>query len=91
MDSNELLNRVIEIVAEFADLKVPDVTVDSRLIGERAIVKSGALVQILLELEDLCQTEFGKEFDWTSDSALSEARSFLRSVGSLTQQLETLR
>lgn len=67
-----------------------EVTADTGLIGPQRVVDSADLVMLLLAVEDFAREQLSAEFDWTSDSAMSEARSNLRSVGALAQHLMTL-
>ncbi len=60
------------------------------LVGPGRVVDSADLVMLLLAAEDFAREELGAYFDWTSDSAMSEARSVLRTVGSLAKHLSLL-
>jgi hypothetical protein len=44
----------------------------------------------MLAIEDLVRDRLGVAWDWTSDSAMSEARSVLRTVGSLASHVGAL-
>ena len=57
------------------------------LIGANRAVDSADLVVLLLAVEDYARDNLGFQWDWTSDSAMSEARSVLRSIGSLAEHL----
>jgi len=59
----------------------------SALIGARTEVSSRGLVELLLAAEDFANERLGFAFDWSSDSAMSEARSHFRTVGSLAHHL----
>lgn len=63
------------------------VTADTPLIGANRAVDSADLVVLLLAVEDYARDNLGFQWDWTSDSAMSEARSVLRNVGSLAEHL----
>lgn len=58
---------------------------DTQLIGDGSIMDSMKLVELCLALEDKA-TDEGFEFDWTSESAMSRARSMFRSIGSLATE-----
>jgi len=60
---------------------------DTVLVGTGRVVDSADLVMLLLSVEEFARDRLGVEFDWTSDSAMSEARSVLRNVGTLAQHL----
>ena len=63
------------------------VTAATPLIGQNRAVDSADLVVLLLAVQDYANENLGFDWDWTSDSAMSEARSILRSVGSLAEHL----
>lgn len=63
------------------------VTTETPLIGANRAVDSADLVVLLLAVEDYARENLGFQWDWTSDSAMSEARSVLRNVGSLAEHL----
>jgi hypothetical protein len=67
-------------------------TIDAQtvLVGAGRVVDSADLVMLLLSVEDYARDELGAHFDWTSDSAMSDARSVLRSVGTLATHLSQL-
>lgn len=63
---------------------------DTVLVGAGRVVDSADLVMLLLAAEDFARDRLGATFDWTSDSAMSAARSVLRNVGSLADHLVRL-
>jgi acyl carrier protein len=65
------------------------VTAGTVLVGTGRVVDSADLVMLLLAVEDFAR-ERGSYFDWTSDSAMSEARSILRSIGTLARHVSEL-
>jgi hypothetical protein len=69
----------------------PDITADSVLVGPGRVMDSADLVMLLLSAEDYARDTLDAHFDWSSDSAMSAARSVLRSVGSLARHLEQLK
>ena len=87
MTRDNIRQAVIDLLGEFEGLPPESLTEDTQLIGAQAAIKSRTLVELLLALEDYAESDLGVEFDWTSDSAMSEARSIFRSVGSLTDHL----
>lgn len=69
----------------------PDsVTGETVLVGKGRVVDSADLVMLLLSVEDFARDRLGATFDWTSDSAMSEARSVLRNVGTLARHVTDL-
>ena len=81
------------IRAELASLTGADesaVSSETVLIGQNRVLDSADLVVLLLSIEDFVKEELGVDWDWTSDSAMSEARSVLRNVGALARHLSEL-
>jgi hypothetical protein len=70
----------------------PAKSIDSStvLVGTGRVVDSADLVMLLISAEEYAKEALGATFDWTSDSAMSEARSVLRNVGSLSKHLSEL-
>jgi acyl carrier protein len=66
------------------------INAETVLVGQNRVLDSADLVVLLLAVEEFARDKMGVEWDWTSDSAMSEARSVLRSVGSLAQHLASL-
>lgn len=60
------------------------------LIGQHRVLDSADLVVLLLAVEEFAKEKMGVEWDWTSDSAMSDARSVLRNVGTLARHLADL-
>ncbi len=78
-----------EIVAMTA--MAPDsITSDTVLVGTGRVIDSADLVMLLLSVEEFARDRLGAAFDWTSDSAMSEARSVLRNVGTLARSVTDL-
>ena len=86
MESNVKLNQdiidFIKIKLEEEGIEDIEVTDESGLIGDGGIIDSMGIVELCLFLEDKAQT-LNFEFDWTSDSAMSNSRSMFKSVESL--------
>jgi acyl carrier protein len=66
------------------------ITSSTVLVGTGRVVDSADLVMLLIAVEEFAKDTLDATFDWTSDSAMSEARSVLRSVGSLSKHLSEL-
>ncbi len=79
-----------EEVAAMMTIDPATIDADTVLIGANRVLDSADLVMLLLAVEDFARDRLGVAFDWTSDSAMSEARSVLRSVGSLARHLTDL-
>ena len=75
---------VISVISDTLDSKV-NVTENTYLIGSNSLLDSMELVEVCIKLEDLAE-EYGFEFNWTSDSAMSKSRSMFRSVKALAEE-----
>ena len=60
---------------------------NTHLIGEQRSIKSIELVELLLSLEEYVEDKLNVKFDWSGDSAMSERRSILRSVDTLSKHI----
>ena len=87
---DEVEKFVREEVASLTNRDATAVGPETVLVGTNRIVDSADLVMLLLSAEEYTREKLGAVFDWTSDSAMSEARSVLRSVGSLARHLTDL-
>jgi hypothetical protein len=58
---------------------------DTPLIGGESPLDSMKLIELCLFLEDKA-SDFGFEFDWTSDVAMSKTRSMFRTAGTLANE-----
>jgi hypothetical protein len=79
-----------EEVASLTNTPLESVTPATVLVGANRVIDSADLVMLLLAAEDFAQDRMGAKFDWTSDSAMSEARSTLRSIETLGRHLFSL-
>ncbi len=77
-------------VASLTSTSLSSITPDTALVGTHRVVDSADLVMLLLSAEEYASAELGVVFDWKSDSAMSEARSTLRNIGSLARHLTDL-
>ncbi len=81
---------VREEVAVLTGQTTEMITPGTVLVGTGRVVDSADLVMLLLAAEEYARDQLNAHFDWTSDSAMSEARSVLRNVGTLSQHLMQL-
>lgn len=65
--------------------KAVAVNSDTALIGDGSVLDSMKLVELCLLLEDKA-TEYGFEFDWTSEAAMSKSRGMFRTAGALATE-----
>jgi hypothetical protein len=79
-------NEVAAITGQPADT----ISGSTVLVGNGRVVDSADLVMLLIAAEEFAKEDLGATFDWTSDSAMSEARSVLRNIGSLSKHLSEL-
>ncbi|HEX6576637.1 MAG TPA: hypothetical protein VF042_16835 [Gemmatimonadaceae bacterium] len=89
-DYREIEEFVRNEVAALTGKPIDSVTPETVLIGNGRVVDSADLVMLLIAVEEFAQDKLGATFDWTSDSAMSAARSVLRNVGSLSKHLSEL-
>lgn len=89
-DYDQVENFIRDEVASLTGKPVESVTSSTVLVGSGRVVDSADLVMLLIAAEDYARDNLGATFDWTSDSAMSEARSVLRNVGSLATHLSQL-
>lgn len=74
---------VITVIHDALEGKA-EISEDMKLIGGESLLDSMKLVEVCLALEDLAD-EYGFEFDWTSEAAMSKSRSMFRSVSTLAE------
>lgn len=79
---SDIKHKVFHAIESLLDDKTISVSEDTPLIGSGGALDSLKLVELCLLLEDLAE-ETGFEFDWTSDSAMSNSRSMFRNAGAL--------
>jgi hypothetical protein len=90
LEIQEIRDRIRRSVAEFGELPLESVDGETQLVGESSALKSGALVEVLLDMEEFAEEELHVEFDWRSDSAMSQSRSIFRTVETLARHLHQL-
>lgn len=84
MDIEQAKEIVLSVVGNAMEGKA-DITENLQLIGDQTLLDSMKLVEVCLTLEDLAD-EYGFEFDWTSEAAMSKSRSIFRSVAALAEE-----
>jgi acyl carrier protein len=82
--NDDTRQRIFAAVAKSRRSSVEEVSESTPLIGDGGL-DSMKLVELCLSLEDMA-TDSGFEFDWTSEAAMSRARSMFRSAGALAQE-----
>jgi acyl carrier protein len=90
MTQNEIEEFLKGELATLINRDADSIDADTVLVGQNRVVDSADLVVLLLAVEDFAKEQLGVNWDWTSDSAMSEARSVLRNVGSLARHLSEL-
>lgn len=83
----DVLDRIVRLLAEIADLPRSSLSRDTPLLGAGAVIRSRELVELLLAVEDFVESDFNAQFDWTSDRAMSTTESAFRTVGTLTDHI----
>ncbi len=87
VELKEIVDFLSRELASITGRPVESFNEHSALIGKRTVVASRGFVELLLAAEDFASERLGIAFDWASDSAMSEARSHFRTVGSLAHHL----
>ena len=90
-DYDQIENFIREEAAALTGKPADSITSSTVLVGSGRVVDSADLVMLLIAAEDYARENLGATFDWTSDSAMSEARSVLRNVETLAKHLSQLR
>ncbi len=80
-----IINFIIETNSE-NDIKI-DIHEDMPILGDKAGIDSMKLVELCLLLEEEAE-EFGFNFDWTSEKAMSKTNSIFKSPKSLSKEFE---
>ena len=84
------MKSIRDFVAQVSKKDLSELHDDTSLIGDAGVLDSLGLVELCLQLEDFA-AELGFEFDWTSDSSMSQSKSMFRSVASLEEEFERQR
>jgi acyl carrier protein len=79
--AKKIIIQTIETVLEGKSV----VKEEMQLIGGVSLLDSMKLVEVCLALEERAE-EYGFEFDWTSEDAMSKSRSMFRNVASLAEE-----
>lgn len=77
-------NIVLSVISEAFQGKTK-ITKDMQLIGGESLLDSMKLVEVCLALEDLAD-DYGFEFDWTSETAMSKSRGMFRNIAALAEE-----
>jgi hypothetical protein len=85
---DKIHNFLVGAVAGLVEIPIGELNDESELIGNGAILNSRNLVTLLLEVEEFLDDEYGADFNWYSDSAMSDVRSRLRTIGTLKALIE---
>ena len=75
----------MKIIESITEIKISELTEETPLLGNLAILDSMSLVELCVNLEDYAN-ENGFQFDWTSNSTMSNSRSMFRNIGSLLEE-----
>jgi acyl carrier protein len=84
MEEKEIKDLVIETIKEFVDnngIETEEITESQRLIGRGGIFDSIGLVNFLVDLEEVLEEKYDREFNLSSEVAMSRTTSpFLNPV-----------
>lgn len=84
---NKISNFIISQLKTICKSNPQTFSENTQLIGEQRSIKSVELVELLLSLEEYVEDKLNVEFDWSGDTAMSERRSILRSVDTLSEHI----
>tara|TARA_B100000900_G_C19947044_1_gene460103 strand:+ start:231 stop:497 length:267 start_codon:yes stop_codon:yes gene_type:complete len=87
------MEKLVKEIKDFlleSGIKDEDINENLMLLGDKSIVKSRDLVEILLIVEDFLDENYDIEFDWSSSNAMSSASSNFRNLGSLFDHIRSL-
>jgi len=84
---NKISNFIISQLKKICKSNPQTFSENTQLIGEQRSIKSVELVELLLSLEEYVEDKLNVEFDWSGDTAMSERRSILRSVDTLSEHI----
>jgi len=87
---DDVENFLRQEVASLTAAALETVNGETVLVGANRVVDSADLVMLLLAAEEFAREKMNVAFDWTSDSAMSEARSTLRNIRTLAHHLADL-
>lgn len=80
----DLIKRAVEdVITSDLDDKIPELTEDTRLAGNGAIIDSIGLVTVILEIEASINETIGTIIVIADDRAMSQTRSPFRTIGTL--------
>lgn len=87
---NIILSCLQELNEELNDPKLANPNAETPLYGVGGILKSLSLVNLITEIEDKVQSEFGQEIVLANEKALSQSRSPFSNVKTLAQYIDSL-
>ncbi len=78
---------IVSKLEEICKKDIKEFNDTTQLVGENRSIKSVELVELLLSLEEYVEDNLKVKFDWAGDSAMSERRSILRNIDTLSQHI----
>jgi len=86
MKQEDVTAFIVQTIQSNPTVQSPEqVSSESRLVGEEAILDSAGLLELLLELEELAEDKLDAAFEWENDSAFSAKRSVFRTPTALSE------
>jgi len=85
LTNHAIVSQIYTEVSRLIEDPSQEVSGDTPLLGGDSLLDSMKLVELCLTLEDKA-SEWGFEFDWTSDAAMSKSRSMFKTAGSLVNE-----
>jgi hypothetical protein len=84
---DQSVNFLIQELSTITGRPVAGLSEATPLVGSNAVVNSREMIELLLAVEAFSEQTLHVRFDWTSDSAISEARSSFRTLGTLAEYI----
>lgn len=90
LNKTEISDFIIQQLNTICKDNPQEFTNNTQLVGEQRSIKSVELVELLLALEEYVEDNTKVKFDWSGDSAMSERRSILKNIETLSEHIVEL-
>ncbi|MDB0060533.1 hypothetical protein N9F05_00630 [bacterium] len=87
LNKNQISNFIITQLKSICKNDPQEFNINTQLVGEQRSIKSVELVELLLAIEEYVEDNLNVKFDWSGDSAMSERRSILKNIDTLSDHI----
>lgn len=87
LNKNQISNFIITQLKSICKNDPQEFDINTQLVGEQRSIKSVELVELLLAIEEYVEDNLNVKFDWSGDSAMSERRSILKNIDTLSDHI----